>query len=186
MSDEEQHKELLEEVIDIRVHTKVTKGGRKLSFAALVAVGDGQGTAGLGYGKARGVPMAIEKAGKRARQDMARINLIGDTIAHEAVGKHGSTKVLLRPAGPGTGVKASSTVRSIMTVVGVRNILSKCFGQNNPINVAKAAVKALHGMRSPEEAERLRGVKLQLHHPQQFRHGESRGAEAPGSGTEDT
>jgi len=170
MADNE-HPELLEEVIDIGMHTKVTKGGRTLSFAALVAVGDGRGSVGLGYGKARGVPMAIEKATKQARQNMQRVNLIGDTVAHETVGEHGSARVLLKPASPGTGVKAGATVRLILKVLGVHSVLSKCFGSNNPLNVARATVKALYGLRSVEEMRRLRGRRVTIVHPQQPRQG---------------
>jgi small subunit ribosomal protein S5 len=162
----QQEKGYQEEVIDIRVHTKVTKGGRNLSFAALAAVGDGKGKVAVGYGKASGVPMAIEKATKRAREEMKPISMIGDTVAHQTVGRHGSTKVLIKPASLGTGVKAGATVRSIMSVVGINNVLTKCFGQNNPLNVAKATMKALTSIRSPEEVEELRGVSVRPHHPQ--------------------
>ena len=171
MAHNEQHTELLEEVIDVRVHTKVTKGGRNLSFAALVAVGDGHGKVGIGYGKARGVPVAIEKANKRARRDMAQINLISDTIVHETTGTYGSTKVLLRPASAGTGIKAGATVRLILKVLGVHSVLSKCFGSNNALNVAKATMKALREQRSVEQVERLRGRKIAIRHPQQRRPG---------------
>lgn len=157
---------ILDEVISIRFHTKVTKGGRKLSVAALVAVGDGNGRVGLGYAKASGVPQAIEKASKFARGDMFSVEMLGDTLAHEAVGRHGSARVLLKPASPGTGVKAGSTVRSILQVLGVHNVLSKVFGNTNPINVARATAQALQDMRSVAEVERLRGVKLEVAHPQ--------------------
>lgn len=166
MSNGDQSSELMEEVMDIRVHTKVTKGGRNLSFSALVAVGNGRGKVGVGYGKARGVPMAIEKAIKRARSEMKKINLIGDTIAHEIIGKHASSEVLIKPASPGTGVKAGATVRSMMKVLGVQNVLSKSFGRNNPLNLAKATMNALTRLRSPEEIEKVRGVKPQMDHPQ--------------------
>ena len=169
--------ELLEEVIDIRMHTKVTKGGRNLSWAALVAVGDGRGRVGFGYGKARGVPMAIEKANKHARQNMQQINLIGNTVAHETTGEHGSAKVLLKPASPGTGIKAGATVRLILRVLGVHSVLSKCFGSHNPLNVAKATMKALHGLRSVEEVRRLRGREVTIRHPQQPRQGASKEVE---------
>jgi small subunit ribosomal protein S5 len=157
---------MLEEVIGIYFHTKVTKGGRNLSVAALVAVGDGRGKVGLGYGKASGVPMAIEKAGKEARASMMSINLIGDTIAHEITGRHGAARVLLLPASPGTGVKAGGTVRSILMVAGVHNVLSKIHGNTNPINVAKATMDALTGLMSLDEVKELRGVDVRLFHPQ--------------------
>jgi len=176
MARREQESGVLEEVIAIRFHTKVTKGGRKLSVAALVAVGDGNGKVGLGYGKASGVPQAIEKANKEARATMVRVNLIGDTIAQEALGRHGAARVLLLPASPGTGVKAGGTVRAILQVLGVHNVLSKVFGNTNPVNVAKATMKALAEMQSVEEVERLRGVRLHVFHPQ---HGERKEAAAP-------
>jgi len=166
MARREQEGSGLEEVIAIRFHTKVTKGGRKLSVAALVAVGDGKGKVGLGYGKASGVPMAIEKASKEARSSMISVNLVGDTIAHEALGRHGAARVLLKPASRGTGVKAGGTVRAILQVLGVHNVLSKVFGNTNPVNVAKATMQALRQMQSVAEVERLRGVTLQTFHPQ--------------------
>ena len=156
----------LDEVLSIRFHTKVTKGGRNLSCAALVVVGDGKGKVGLGYGKARGVPMAIEKATKEARGQMVQVNLVGDTVAHEAIGRYGAARVLLKPAGPGTGVKAGGTVRKVLQVVGVHNVLSKIFGNTNPVNIAKATMKALSEMRSVDEVQKLRGVPVQLFHPQ--------------------
>ena len=175
MARREQESGVLEEVIAIRFHTKVTKGGRKLSVAALVAVGDGNGKVGLGYGKASGVPLAIEKANKEARANMIKVNRVGDTIAHEALGRHGAARVLLKPASPGTGVKAGSTVRSILQVLGVHNVLSKVFGNTNPVNVAKATMEALQQMQSVGQVERLRGVKLHMFHPQ---FGEQREAKA--------
>jgi small subunit ribosomal protein S5 len=157
---------LLEEVITIRFHTKVTKGGRNLSVGVLVAVGNGKGKVGLGYGKARGVPAAIEKAAKDAQGQMVTIHTIGDTIGHEVRGRHGSASVLLMPASPGTGVKAGSTVRSILQVAGVHNVLTKVYGPTNPINVAKATMKALESIRSKSEVEKLRGVEIEINHPQ--------------------
>jgi small subunit ribosomal protein S5 len=157
---------LMDEVLTIRMHTKVTKGGRNLSFAALVAVGNGNGRVGLGYGKAPGVPMAIEKANKEARENMIDVPLIGDTVCHEETGRHKSSEVLLKPASPGTGVKAGSTVRSIMQVLGVHNVLTKSLGRNNPLNLARATMSALSDMRSVEDVEELRGVPVFLKHPQ--------------------
>jgi small subunit ribosomal protein S5 len=157
---------LLEEVITIRFHTKVTKGGRNLSMAVLIAVGDGRGKIGLGYGKARGVPAAIAKAAKEARANMAKINLVGDTITHEILGHYGSAQVFMKPASEGTGVKAGKTVRALMSVLGVRNVLTKVQGPTNPLNVAKAAMQALTSMQSVAEVEALRGVKVDMYHPQ--------------------
>ena len=157
---------LIEEVIGIYYHSKVTKGGRSSSMAALVAIGDGKGKIGLGYGKARGVPMAIEKANKEARGRMGKVNLVGDTVAHEVWGRHGTSRVLLMPATPGTGVKAGSTVRALMQAAGVHNVLSKVYGGTNPINVAKATLDALNNLISRDTIAALRGTSVRLFHPQ--------------------
>jgi len=157
---------LLEEVIEIRFPNKVTKGGRTLGVAALVAVGDGNGRLGCGYGKARGVPAAIEKAAKEAREAMMEVEMVGDTIAHEVFGRQDSAEVMLKPASPGTGVKAGATVRAMLEVLGVHNVLTKVYGSTNAVNVAKATMKALRSLRSVAEVARLRGVDVQLHHPQ--------------------
>jgi small subunit ribosomal protein S5 len=166
MADRNKQTGLLDEVLAIRVHTKVTKGGRTLSFSALVAVGDGHGKVGLGYGKARAVPMAIEKANKEAQRNMVSIPLIGDTVCHEIQAEHKAAKVLIKPAAPGTGVKAGGTVRAIMNVLGVHNVLTKSLGNNNPLNLAKAAINALKQIRSVEEVEQMRQVRVLPRHPQ--------------------
>jgi len=166
MSHKGREKDLLDEVLAIRVHTKVTKGGRNLSFGALVAVGNGRGRIGIGYGKAPGVPMAIEKANKKARQEMFEVPLVGDTVCHEQIGEHKASRVLLKPAAPGTGVKAGGTVRSMMAVLGVHNVLTKSIGRNNPINLAKAVMDALKTMRTADEVRLLRGADVRLKHPQ--------------------
>lgn len=157
---------LQDEVLSIRVHSKVTKGGRTLSFSALVAVGDGKGKVGLGYGKARGVPGAIEKANKMARRAMITVPMIGDTVCHEQIGEHKSSRVMLKPAARGTGVKAGAAVRAIMNVTGVNNVLTKSLGRNNPVNLAKATMHALEQMRPVGEVQSLRGVNLTIRHPQ--------------------
>lgn len=156
----------MEEVLTIRMHTKVTSGGRNLNFAALVAVGDGKGRVGLGYGKAPGVPQAIEKANKRASESMFNVPLIGDTLSHEQVGAHKSSRVLMKPAAPGTGVKAGGTVRAILQVLGVHNVLTKSLGRNNPVNLAQAAMDALKNMRHPGEVGELRERRIVMKHPQ--------------------
>jgi small subunit ribosomal protein S5 len=157
---------LIETVIDIRRSAKVTKGGRNFSFGALVVVGDGRGRVGLGYGKAREVPMAVNKGTKEAQQNMVDVNLIGDTIPHEIRGRHGSCRVFMKPASVGTGVKSSGAVRAILEAAGIRNILTKCYGSTNKVNVAKAVMNALERLQSSEETERLRGVGVQMRHPQ--------------------
>ncbi len=157
---------LLEQVMEIRFPNKVTKGGRTLGVAALVAVGNGKGKVGVGYGKARAVPQAIEKAVKDARASMVDVYMVGDTVGQEVIGRQDAAHVLLKPASPGTGVKAGATVRAILEVLGVHNVLTKVRGNTNPINVAKATMNALRSIRSPEEVSRLRGVDVKIHHPQ--------------------
>jgi len=156
----------MERVIAIRFPSKVTKGGRSLSVSALVAIGNGEGRVGIGYGKARGVPMAIEKANKEARIAMTDVYLVGDTVGHEVTGEQDSAHVLISPASPGTGVKAGATVRAILEVLGVRNVLTKVRGSGNALNVAKATMNALRKIRSPEQVSALRGMEVKLHHPQ--------------------
>jgi len=178
MSDQGKAQELLEEVLTIRMHTKVTKGGRNLSFGALVAVGDGKGVVGIGYGKAPGVPMAIEKGSLKARRSMTGVPLVGNTVCHEQIGSYKASKVLIKPAAPGTGVKAGATVRAILSVLGVHNVLTKSLGNSNPINLAKATMNGLQQMRSVEEVQRLRGVRVTLRHPQWALHLAAQAGEA--------
>ncbi len=172
MADQRDQSGLREEVIDLRFPNKVTKGGRTLGVAALVAVGNGNGRVGVGYGKARGVPMAIEKAVKDARADMVEVYMVGDTIGHAVTVRQDGARVMLKPARPGTGVKAGATVRAILEVLGVRNVLTKVYGSTNPVNVARATMTALESIRSPEEVAELRGVDVRLHHPQTMRESE--------------
>jgi small subunit ribosomal protein S5 len=153
--------ELQETVIKIYRCQKVVKGGRKFSFSALVVVGDGAGHVGLGYGKANEVPMAVEKGVKDARKHLVTVPVINDTIPHEVMGEFGASKVLLRPASKGTGVIAGAAVRAVAESAGVRNLLSKSFGNNNHKNLAKAALHGLTSLRSREQVERLRGVRLE-------------------------
>jgi small subunit ribosomal protein S5 len=151
---------LEEHVVKIRRCAAVVKGGRRFSFNALVVVGDKQGRVGCGYGKANEVPPAVEKAVKDATRNMQKISLKGETIPHRVVGHFGSSKVVLIPAGPGTGVKAGPGVRDVLEACGVHNILTKVHGSSNPINLVKATLKGLLELRTKEDVERLRGVKL--------------------------
>lgn len=139
---------------------KVVKGGRRFGFSALVVVGDRNGVVGLGFGKATEVPLAVEKAVKDAKKNLFRFPLKGDTIPHEVYGHFGSAYVYLKPAAPGTGVIAGPTVRAIVELGGVKNVLTKSFGRNNPINLSKAVVAALKKLRTKEQVERLRGVTI--------------------------
>ncbi|MCS7159898.1 MAG: 30S ribosomal protein S5 [Gemmatales bacterium] len=152
--------QLEDRVIKIRRCAAVIKGGRRFSFNALVVVGDRSGRVGYGYAKANEVPPAVEKATKLAQQNLRRISLKGDTIPHKVVGKFGATKVILVPAGPGTGVKAGPGARQVLELCGIRNILTKVHGNTNPLNVVKATMNGLLMLRTKEEVERLRGVKL--------------------------
>ncbi|MCI0338343.1 MAG: 30S ribosomal protein S5 [Acidobacteria bacterium] len=149
--------ELKDQVISINRVTKVVKGGKNLSFAALVVVGDQGGIVGFGTGKAKEVPQAIRKAIESAKRNLMRVPLAGSTLPHPMVGKFGAGKVLLKPAVEGTGVIAGGTVRAVMNAVGVSNVLTKCIGSNNPHSVIRATFDALKNMKSPEEVARLRG-----------------------------
>jgi small subunit ribosomal protein S5 len=149
--------ELKDQVISINRVTKVVKGGKNLSFAALVVVGDQRGIVGFGTGKAKEVPQAIRKAIESAKRNLMRVPLAGSTLPHPIIGKFGAGKVLLKPAVEGTGVIAGGAVRAVMNAVGVSNVLTKCIGSNNPHNVIRATFDALANMKSPEEVARLRG-----------------------------
>ncbi len=152
--------ELIDRVIRIRRCAAVVKGGRRFSFTALVVVGDGQGRVGWGYGKANEVPPAVEKAIKDGSRNMLAIAMEGTSIPHTITGHFGAAQVILVPASPGTGVIAGAAVRAVCEAAGIRDILTKSFGSNNPINLAKAALGALRDLRSLGEVERLRGVSL--------------------------
>jgi len=160
----EQRQDGLEDrVVKIRRCAAVVKGGRRFSFNALVVVGDHQGRVAAGYGKANEVPPAVEKATKDAQETMKRqkrVSLKGDTIPHRVVGKYCGSRVILVPAGPGTGVKAGPGVRDVLEVAGVRNILTKVHGSSNPINLVKATIAGLMELRTREDVQRLRGVTL--------------------------
>ena len=150
-----------ERVIQINRVAKVVKGGRRFSFTALVVVGDGAGRVGIGYGKAKEVPAAIQKGMETARRAMVEIPMAGQTVVHQAVGEHGASKVLIKPAAPGTGVIAGGAVRQILEAAGVKDALAKSLGSPTHLNVAKAAMNALTGQRRPDEVAKLRGKQAE-------------------------
>lgn len=151
---------LQEKLIAVNRTAKVVKGGRIFGFTALVVIGDGKGKLGYGTGKAREVPAAIQKAMESARRNTIRIELNGTTLQHEIFARHGASKVIMKPASEGTGIIAGNAMRAIFEVMGVQNVLAKCIGSTNPINVVKATIKGLLAMASPESVAEKRGKSV--------------------------
>ena len=151
---------LVERVVKVNRCTTVVKGGKRFSFSALVVVGDGSGVVGYGFGKAKEVPFAVEKAVKDAKKRLVRIPLLGKTIPHPVRGRYGASQTYLQPAAPGTGVTAGPAVRAVLEAAGVHDILTKNYGSTNPVNVVRATMDGLFQLRLNDQAAALRGVSL--------------------------
>ncbi len=153
--------ELQEKLVAVNRVAKVVKGGRQFGFTALTVVGDGNGRVGYGYGKARELPLAIQKAMQVARKSLHTVSLKNETLQYELKGRHGATRVLMQPASEGTGIIAGGAMRAVFECTGIRNVLAKSYGSRNPINVVRATVEALVAMNSPEQVAAKRGKSVE-------------------------
>ncbi|MDH3279781.1 MAG: 30S ribosomal protein S5 [Gammaproteobacteria bacterium] len=153
--------DLQEQLISVRRVAKVVKGGRIFGFSALTVVGDGQGRVGMGRGKAREVPLAVQKAMEAARKDMLKVHVKDGTLQYPIVSQHGGAKVVMRPASEGTGIIAGGTMRAVFEVAGIQDVLAKCLGSTNPVNVVRATLKGLRMANSPEQIAAKRGKKVE-------------------------
>lgn len=160
-NDRESADGLLEKLIAVNRVAKTVKGGRQMSFTALTVVGDGEGSVGFGYGKAREVPVAITKAMDRARQNMVKVRLNNGTLWYPIKANHGAARVYMQPASDGTGVIAGGAMRAVLEVVGVKNVLAKAVGSRNPINLVRATIKGLKAMSSPKDIAAKRGKSVE-------------------------
>lgn len=158
---EDKNEGLQEKLVQVNRVAKVVKGGRIFGFTALTVVGDGNGKVGFGSGKAREVPVAIQKALEAARRNMVTVELNGTTLQHQIKAQHGASKVYLQPASDGTGIIAGGAMRAVLEVAGVQNVLAKCYGSTNPMNVVRATVKGLASMKSPEDVAAKRGKSVE-------------------------
>jgi small subunit ribosomal protein S5 len=159
-ADANQQPELSEKLVTVNRVSKVVKGGRIFSFTALTVVGDGKGRVGFGYGKAREVPAAIQKAMEKARRNMVTVKLNENTLQYPIKGRHSGSRVFMMPASEGTGIIAGGAMRAVLEVAGVHNVLSKCYGSTNPMNVVRATVQALGNMKAPEQVAAKRGFSV--------------------------
>ncbi len=160
-TDESRDEGLVEKLVQVNRVAKVVKGGRIFGFTALTVVGDGNGRVGFGRGKAREVPLAIQKAMESARRNMVEVDLNGSTIWYPTTARHGASKVYMQPASEGTGVIAGGTMRALLEAAGVHNVLAKCYGSTNPVNVVRATFKALTSIQSPETVAERRGKTVE-------------------------
>lgn len=177
-----EHESFEERVIEVKRVSRVMEGGKRMSFRALVVVGNGRGKVGAAIGKALGVPEAIRKAAERAKREAITVSMLGNTIPHEVWGEMKATRVFLKPAAPGTGVIASGPVRAVLELAGIRNVLTKVFGSRNPINVVQATLDALKRLRTPEEIAKMRNKSVKdLPIPNKLRRWLEQDAEQKGS-----
>ena len=158
---EKEKNEFTEHLVTINRVAQVVKGGRRFGFAAIMIVGDNKGRVGIGTGKAKEVPIAIQKAMENARRNMVEVSLNGSTLWYPIKSKHGSANVYMQPASEGTGIIAGGAMRAVLELVGVQNVLAKCYGSTNPVNVVRATVNALKEMESPEDVAMRRGKKIE-------------------------
>ena len=158
---EQQSGDLQEQLVQVNRVAKVVKGGRIFGFTALTVVGDGKGRVGFGRGKAREVPVAIQKAMDQARRNMVKVNLAGNTLQYPVKARHGASKVYMQPASEGTGIIAGGAMRSVLELAGVHDVLAKCYGSTNPVNVVRATVKGLSSMQAPEDVAAKRGLSVE-------------------------
>ena len=153
--------ELLEKLVAVNRGAKVVKGGRQFGFTALTVIGDGNGKIGFGYGKAKEVPLAIQKAMEKAKRSMVKVPIINGTIHYSLVGRHGAARVYMQPASEGTGIIAGGAMRAVFEVLGIHNVLAKCIGTTNPINVVRATINGLTSVQSPQYVSNKRGKKIE-------------------------
>lgn len=158
---EDKNEGLQEKLVQVNRVAKVVKGGRIFGFTALTVVGDGQGKVGFGRGKAREVPTAIQKALESARRNMIAVELKGNTLQHVINSRHGASKIFMQPASEGTGIIAGGAMRAVFEVAGIQNVLAKCYGSTNPVNVVRATIKGLSEMTNPEEVAAKRGLPIE-------------------------